>query len=120
MSRWVRVYNITRQTPLVNSGELAEDTWGRMKGLLGRSHFEPGEGLVISPCQGVHTWLMRFPIDVLHVDVSGIVRRVISDLPPNRFGPIVWKSKYTVELPAGTARASGTEAGDRLAVINTQ
>jgi hypothetical protein len=116
VSRSLRIYNITRQTLLADSGELARSTWRRMQGLLGRERLEPGQALLISPCQGIHTWLMRFPIDVLHVDARGGVCRVVDELPPNRFGPIVWNSKYTVELPAGTVRATGTRVGDQISV----
>lgn len=116
MGRAVRVENLTRQTVLAERGELASNPWLRMKGLLGRDGLEPGQALVIRPCQGVHTWLMRFPIDVVHVDRQGRVLRVLDALRPNRLGPIVWRSAYVVELPAGVARQTGTVAGDRLRV----
>jgi uncharacterized membrane protein (UPF0127 family) len=116
MSRTVRVVNTTRQAVLAERARVADRPWSRLKGLLGRSHLEPGEGLVIRPCQGVHTWFMAFPIDVLHVDAEGTVERVVSEMAPNRMGPVVWKARYVVELPAGAARASGTVAGDRLAL----
>jgi uncharacterized membrane protein (UPF0127 family) len=93
---------------------------GRMRGLLGRSGLAPGQALVIRPCQGVHTWLMRFPIDVLHVDKSGIIRRVLPELAPNRLGPVDWGSQFVVELPAGTVRRTGTVAGDRLELAESR
>ena len=114
MTRRVRIENATRGTVLAERGELADTSWRRMKGLLGRPGLSAGEGLVIKPCQGVHTWFMAFPIDVLHVDGEGVVRRIVPALAPNRIGPVVWTSKYVVELPAGAAAASGTQVGDRL------
>ena len=114
------VRNATRNVVLADHGELAETPWRRMKGLLGRSELEPGGALVIRPCQGVHTWLMRFPIDVLHVDKSGIIRRVLPELAPNRLGPVDWGSQFVVELPAGTVRRTGTVAGDRLELAESR
>jgi uncharacterized protein len=45
----------------------------RAVGLLRRSHLDAGEGLWITPCHGVHTWFMRFTIDVLALDADGVV-----------------------------------------------
>lgn len=116
MRRAVRVENATRGTVLAERAELADTPWRRLKGLLGRSGLLSGEGLVIRPCQGIHTWFMAFPIDVLHVDRAGVVRRIVDAMAPNRVGPIVWDARYVVELPAGAARASSTQVGDRLIV----
>ena len=117
MSKPVRIENLSKQTLLAERSELANSPWRRMKGLLGRDRLPAGEGLVIQPCQSVHTWFMRFPIDVLHVDGQGIVRRILHSLPPNRLGPIVWQGRLVIELPAGVAAATSTEVGDRLALV---
>ena len=117
MSRLLRIENLTRSRVLAERCELADNPWRRMKGLLGRPGLEPGQGLVIRPCQGVHTLFMAFPIDVLHVDRGGVVRRVIESMPPQRLGPMVWRSSYVIELPAGVARASGTAEGDQVALV---
>lgn len=116
MRHLIRIENLTRQLVLADRGELAANPWRRLKGLLGRDGLEAGQALLIKPCQGVHTWFMRFPIDVLHVDRQGVVLRVLEALPPNQLGPLVWQSAYVVELPAGASRRSGTRPGDRLRV----
>lgn len=112
----MRIENATRQHVLASSAELADTLWARLRGLLGRSALAPGHGLLIRPCQGVHTMFMRFPIDVLHVDAEGRVCRAVEGLRPNRVGPLVWRSRYVVELPAGTLRATGTRVGDQLTI----
>jgi uncharacterized protein len=116
MAETVRIENTTRGTLLAIRAELADRPWRRLKGLLGRAGLAPGEGLVIAPCQGVHTWFMAFPIDVLHVDRQDVVRRIVPAMGPNRVGPLVWDARYVIELPAGAADASSTEVGDRLAL----
>ena len=116
MSRSRRIENVTRGVLLAERAELAQNPWRRLKGLLGRAGLKPGEGLVLRPCQAIHTWFMSFPIDVLHVDSGSHVCRVLTEVPPNRLGPFVLRSRYVVELPAGTVRASGTEVGDQLAL----
>jgi uncharacterized membrane protein (UPF0127 family) len=114
MSRVVQIDNATREIVLAERAEVADTPWKRMKGLLGRNGLEQGQGLIIRPCQGVHTWFMAFPIDVLHVDKHHVIRRIQHNMPPNRIGPVVWSAKYVVELPAGAAAAASTEVGDKL------
>ena len=57
---------------------------------------------------------MRIALDVLHVDSRDRVVRVLHDIRPWRLGPLVWRGKYVVELPAGTANRTGTQIGDQL------
>jgi uncharacterized membrane protein (UPF0127 family) len=57
---------------------------------------------------------MRFPIDVLHMAKSGEVLRVLSNMRPNTIGPLVWRSHFVVELPAGTAQRLGIAPGHRI------
>ncbi len=112
----VEVYNVTRGTVLANAAAVA-DTWtSRVKGLLGRDGLEPGEGLIIDPCNSIHTVFMRFPIDVLFVARGGRVIRLLEHLRPYRITGIVFGARYVVELPAGTVAATSTQAGDQLII----
>ncbi len=112
--RQVRVLNTTRGTILAERADLADSFWTRARGLLGRSSLAPGEGLVIVPAQAVHCVGMAFPIDVVHVREDGRIVKVVTDLRPYRFGPIVWRSHYVVELPTGTAIATLAQPGDLI------
>ena len=110
----LRVRNVTRQADLADRATVADSFWRRLRGLLGRSGLEPGEGLVITPCTSVHMIGMSFPLDVLYVHRDGTVLTVLPDLRPNQFGPVVWRSHFAVELPVGSIAASGTAPGDRI------
>ncbi len=112
--RVVRVHNSTRGVDLATRARVAETFWTRLRGLIGRASLEPGEGLVILPCKGVHMWFMRFPIDVLYVGADDTVVDVDEELAPWRLGRPRARSRYVVELPAGTVRATGTRVGDIL------
>lgn len=85
----------------------------RLKGLLGTSGLPRGKGLAIMPCNSVHMFGMRYAIDVLFLDKSDAVIRVCHSLRPNQMA-YCHKASWVVELPAGTAEATGTAAGDRL------
>ena len=93
---------------------VADRPLSRMIGLLGRASLEPGDGLVIDPCDTIHTWFMRFPIDVLFVDGDGVVVRAIESLGPFRFASGRPRARRTIELPPGTLRRAAVAAGARV------
>ena len=111
----LRVVNHSRDTVLAECAEVAASSWRRMRGLLGRSALVAGQGLLIAPCQGVHTLGMRYPIDVVHLDRDGVVRKVLHAVRPWRLGPMVWRSRCVLELPAGAA--AETVVGDQVALL---
>ena len=112
--RRVRVVNVTRQQTLAERAEVAESFVRRGIGLLGRSDWSQADGLVIIPSDGVHSFFMQMPIDVLHLAKDGTVKRVLASMKPWRIGPIVWGGHAAVELPAGTAERTGTVVGDHI------
>ena len=83
-------------------------------GLLNRHRFEPGEALLITPCRGVHTWGMRFAIDVVTLDASGIVVDAVSSLGPWRIRLPRRGGDRVLELPEGSLVRTGTQRGHRI------
>lgn len=112
-NRTYRVHNATRQVELCTHALLAGDSKSRREGLLKRTGLDDGEGLLISPCEAIHTFGMKFAIDVVFIDKKRRVRKVLHALPRNRIG-FCFTAEYALELAAGTARATGTEPGDVL------
>ena len=112
----IRVDNLTRNTTLASRCRVADSFFPRLVGLMGVAGLDPGQGLLILPCNSVHTHFMRFPIDVLYVSRALEVMHVDHAMQPWRFGRIHRGARFVVELPAGTAVTTGTQAGDRLAV----
>ncbi len=91
-------------------------TWrARLVGLLGRDGLAPGDGLLLDPCSSVHTFFMRFPIDVAFLDDSGVVVALNHRLRPWRATRLHLRARTTLELPAGALEAGGVLVGDRLA-----
>ena len=93
--------------------DVADTSDKRRTGLLKHARLEPGEGLWISPCESVHTFFMKFPIDLVYVDRKGKVRKVRSSVPAWRLSGCL-PAHSVVELPAGTAEQTGTQVGDEL------
>ena len=116
----IRVENLTREQTLVTAGRAADNHWTRLRGLLGHEPLEEGEGLLIVPSNSIHMLFMGFPIDVLYVDSALKVIGLHHTLRPWRFGRIHLRSRFVIELPAGTLSATGTEVGDQLQVQGYQ
>ena len=110
----MQVDNQTRDRPLITRGELADTFWTRFRGLMGRTSLPEGGGLVLKGEKNIHTFFMKFPIDVVYADQTWRVVRVDTAMPPSRVAPFVARSTYILELPAGVIQATGTSVGDQL------
>jgi uncharacterized membrane protein (UPF0127 family) len=88
----------------------------RNKGLLGRESLGDGEALIIAPSNAVHTWFMKFPIDIAFVERSGRVVKTRNTVPPWRIAAAL-RAFAVIELPAGTLDRCRTVRGDELVVV---
>jgi hypothetical protein len=93
--------------------EVADSAEKRNKGLLGRECLAPGEGLWIIPCESVHTFWMRFPIDLVYLDRKKRIRKLKSSVPAWRLSACL-RAHSVIELPAGTIFQTQTRIGDIL------
>ncbi len=110
----MKIVNETRGTVVAERAEVARSFWTRFRGLMGRRELPTGGGMLIEPNGSIHTFWMRFPIDVIFTDRQGIVVGLREAMPPNRPFAGARGANGTIELPAGTIQASRTERGDRL------
>jgi uncharacterized protein len=115
-SGMLKAVNVTRGTAIATRLEVASSGKTRRKGLLGRDHLASGEGLWIIPCESVHTFFMRFPIDLVYLDRGNRVRKVRRSVGPWRISGCI-SAHSVLELPAGTAHATATERGDTIEVM---
>lgn len=113
---WARVENVTRGVTISKFARVAATRKQRMRGLLHCTAVEEEQALVILRCRSVHTWGMRFPLDLLFWDKRGTVLRAIESLPPGRLSPLVWRARGVMELLPGMLAMSGTRVGDRISV----
>jgi uncharacterized membrane protein (UPF0127 family) len=112
--RTAQIWNATQGRLLAGSVEIAETSWRRMRGFLGRKGLSGGEGLWIRPSSGVHTIGMSFAIDVIGLDRKGHVVKLWNHLVPRRLTSLSWRLGSVLELPSGTIASSGTQIGDAL------
>lgn len=92
------------------------DTFGkRLRGLMFVREFPADcDALILTPCNAVHTFFMRFSIDVLFTDQHFTVVRILTGQSPGKLCPPVKGAKHVIEMPAGQAVACGVEEGDQL------
>jgi uncharacterized membrane protein (UPF0127 family) len=109
----LRVRNVTRETVVADRAEIANTSEKRRTGLLKHTRLAPGEGLWITPCEGVHTFFMKFPIDVVFLTRQRKVLKIRPNMVRSRIS-FNLRSHSVLELPAGRLEETGTAAGDQL------
>ena len=86
---------------ILESLSVANSFWGRLRGLMGAKVLGSAEGLALIPCNSIHSFFMRFPIDVLFLDAQGRVLRCEQAMLPWRIGAFVPGAKMAIEANAG-------------------
>lgn len=93
----------------------ANTFFSRLKGLLGSEPLKYHEGLLISPCQQIHTHFMAYPIDVIFMNRDFEVIEVIHELKPWKLSKFHKSSYYVLEIPAKAA--FNTMPTDKLMLV---
>ena len=104
---------LVRDDEVLASLEIADGRRARTRGLLGRDGIEGA--LYLAPCRSVHTFRMRFPIDVAFVDADLVVRRVVQ-MRPGRITRPCWSARGVIEAEAGSFAHWDLVVGDQLEV----
>jgi uncharacterized membrane protein (UPF0127 family) len=78
--------------------------------------FVAGQGLWIVPSRGVHTFAMRFPIDVIYLDGGNTVIYAEENLKPWRVAPVRMSAASVLELPGSTLSSTRTAVGDEIEI----
>jgi uncharacterized membrane protein (UPF0127 family) len=102
---------LVRDAEVLAAVEVPAGTRGRARGLLGRDGIEGV--MLLRPCRHVHTFRMRFAIDVAFCDRDDVVVRTVT-LPPGRVSPLVWRAAYALEAQAGAFTRWNLAVGDHL------
>jgi uncharacterized protein len=110
------VRNQTRNAVLADSAEVADTSEKRRTGLLKHDRLDPGQGLWIVPCESVHSFFMKFAIDLVYLDRSKKVKKVRHNMVPWRMSACL-TAHSILELPAGVLKSTGTKAGDQLEIV---
>jgi uncharacterized membrane protein (UPF0127 family) len=110
------IVNLTSHAQLATHVEVARTSAQRSKGLLGRNGLAAGEGLWIVPCESVHTFGMRFAIDLVYLDRQRRIKKIRRAVPPWRISACL-TAHSVLELAAGSVREGEARLGDTLEFI---
>ena len=89
-----------------------------MRGLLGRDGLDNGCGILITPCASIHTYFMRFNIDVVFLDRDYKVLRVASNVPPWQILFAPPKTRSVLEFASDWLEENSIHSGDQLKIIS--
>ncbi len=108
------VWNVSRDDSVAERVHLANTWWTRLRGLLGHPEPEPGEGMLLSPCQSVHMYWMKYSLDVAFLAPDGRIVEAYHALAPSKRSRWHRDADRALELRAGTLADTCTQVGDRL------
>ncbi|MDP8213453.1 MAG: DUF192 domain-containing protein [Candidatus Zapsychrus exili] len=110
----MQIINITNNTTIATDVVVADTFKTRAIGLLNREGINDGEALVITRCQSIHMFFMKFAIDVIFADKNNRVVGLVKTIKPFCLSPLFFKANYAVELSSGTILATNTSIGDQI------
>lgn len=112
----MELINLRKKYVIASQVEIADNFFSRLVGLLGRDKFPEKHAIVLKPCRSIHTYFLRFPIDVVFLNGQGEVIHLISNMQTHSFSPVIKKAQKVVELPAGTVK-NRINLGDTLIIV---
>jgi len=112
----MKVINTSRNITLADNAVIADTFLKRLTGLLNRKSLNKGEALILSPSNSIHSFFMRFAIDVIFLDKSGKVIDVLFSFKPFRFSAIYFTCHTVIEFPKNTLKLSQTQPGDLIQI----
>ena len=113
-------FKMEKMTILRGDETLAATAWQtttlfeRVKGLLGKDGMDMDETLILNPCHAVHTFFMKFTIDVVFLNSHCQIIALYPDLKPYRATRIHLDATHTIELPAGAITQWNLKKGQHL------
>lgn len=110
----MKIFNERNEKLIASKVMMANNPWSRLKGLLFTKELPEGEGMLLTPCNSVHTIGMTYAIDIIFLDKKNKVRKIIENMKPNCLSPIDLRSFSVLELPANHIKKTDVQIGDQL------
>jgi len=112
----VKIINISKDILLVENAEIADTFLKRLIGLLNRKSLKKGEALILQPSNCIHSFFMRFTIDVIFLDKNGKIVGILPSFKPFHLSPIFFTAYLAIELPENTLKLTQTQPGDIIKI----
>lgn len=98
--------------------EIANSFIERLVGLLLHKTLDEKNGLLLKNCKQVHTFFMKFPIDVIFIDKNNKIIHFESDMNKNRISKFIKNASKILELKAGTVNKYNIKINDSIMIRN--
>jgi len=108
------IFNQTKNTIIAKQAAMADTFRARLVGLLNRESIDDNEALIITQCQSIHMFFMRFAIDAIFVDKNNSVVGLVNNIQPGHLSPFFPRSSYCIETAVGAIQKSDTSIGDTI------
>ena len=113
----MKLFNRTKDYLISHEVLLADKMYKRLKGLLGRKGLEEGCSMLIKPCNSIHTFFMKFPIDAVFIDKNYKVLKVLRNLVPGKASPVVLGAWGVIEFEVKASHRLDIDEGDQLTLV---
>jgi uncharacterized membrane protein (UPF0127 family) len=113
----LQLVNLSSDQLVADNIDCAHTFFKRLKGLMFTSDLNSGAGLHIKPCQSIHTFFMKYSIDILYLNEHNVVVALDESMEPGKIGKRCSNAVSVVELPSGTVKKTNTKIGNNLKFI---
>ncbi|MRH44325.1 DUF192 domain-containing protein [Aquibacillus halophilus] len=110
----MKLVNLSTNETVATNIKRAYTFLKRLKGLMFTKKLHSDTGLHIKPCRSVHTFFMKYAIDVLYLDVGNQVIAIDESMVPGKVGKLYKDATSVIELPAGSVTENKIEIGHKL------
>jgi hypothetical protein len=95
----------------------AKTLWGKTIGVIGWKDFDNNNGLLLTDTNSIHTFFVRFSLDLVFLDENMVIIKLTKDLKPFRISQIVWRAKHVLEMPTGSIEKYELAEKDKVVLI---
>ena len=96
--------------------KMADNIFTRLLGLMFSKDLPFNEGLLIRPCNSIHTFFMNYGLDIIFLDKNFCVVKIIYNMRPWRMSWVYFRANQVLELKAGKLKTN-LEVGEKLEVL---
>ena len=116
LDKCYKAVNSATEQVIATRVRIAQNFKDRSVGLLNRASLDSDEGLLIKPCNSIHTFFMKFSIDVVFMTKSGFIVKIVSNIRPWRMAGAIVTGFMALELPAGKSDSIGLKIGQTIKI----
>ena len=116
VSKYYMVNVEKSKVSICKSAVMATGMVDRMIGLMFQKSMEKYDGLLINPCNQIHTFFMRFSIDLIFLNKKNEIVKIVKDKKPWGMSLMYFRASKVLEIKAGSLNPN-ISLGDKVEFI---